>query len=591
MKRFLPILCTLILLLGQTVPTFAMEDSSDPPSTAPSDSIPPIQPEPNGDIEDNVEENVEDNTETNEENNIEDNMEDSTPPVPETPQELPEITQIFNVGLLTKNIALNYGDTAELEDLKEELTSTFRFLAGLTADDEEAMLVVEQMELEHIDVFKPGTYPVTVILKLHESYVNEFTISDEIRTLHFNIYVAEKEGISLVFISSATNRIQYNILNSQKDLSLSLWYAVTEPGVTSDKISWQPCPTGELCIVNWDSIYIYRNQLITHQDYLFQLRGADVNSNIIRINLEELPDGSDGGYMGGDKDGNDNNDNSVTPPLTQIPPSPPISGGSSSNSNGNKKPTTPVTPPISDEEIVTESEITNTEIINENLIIIEDNDPPLSATPHITTSSKNDGRILSIPVIKTVSETDLQGYERVDGDTMTISGARLAWLLQRNTSFVPFGWNEVSLKLPTEVLSALSLSSDEMLSMTLTKESDLAFTITLTANGVQIQDLGQTIVQLPVPEPKNEYTLTLAGAPLATSVSFENGYAVFTVEQAGYYQLTEETGLESTQTQEQPLEDGATTLPSPKKRDFIPLVSAGILLLSGVAFLLRRKRP
>ncbi|MGL5259905.1 MAG: hypothetical protein ACRC7V_07330 [Lachnospiraceae bacterium] len=519
MKQVLLILWMIVLLLGHAIPIWAAENSAS-----------------------------------------------STPIVPESPNDLPEITTIFNKDLLTQNRVLSYGDTAELDDMENALTSSFQTMAGLTDDDQEALLVVDRIELGTIDVFKPGAYPITVILKLHEDYINNFTISDETRTLHFYIYVTNKDDISLLFISSTTVRIQYEIINGQENLSL--WYAVTESGTEPDSETWQLCPTDGLCILNLDSLYIYREKLTTDQEYWFQLRSTDATSNIIRINLNDLPNSSDGNYMGGDKDGNDNDDSTIVPPLIQKPPLPPsVSSENSTENNNDSKPSEP-----------------------------ETQTPTIPPESNAETSNDVD----SIPTIKPVFKTDLpddeqihsdsQNYEKVDGDTLTISGARLAWLIQRNSPFIPFGWNEISLSIPTEVLSALSLSSNEMLSLTLTKESNLSFTITLMVNERQIQELGSTVVRLPASEPQGRYTLSFDEVPLSTSISFENGFAVFTINQTGYYQLIEDTELESTQIPIQSTEDEEFPLPFPEKRNFLPSILAGIIMLTGSIFLYWRKR-
>lgn len=611
------------------------------------------------------------------------------------PQPLWEITAIHNAALMTKNIMVNCNDTDELDSEIEGLKMMFLWATGITGDLQKyAELELEEFDDSGIDIQKPGDYTIIVRFKIGEGYAENFTISDEVRTLYIPVTVAAVDTITLSYDSMVRTYIQYNYRTSG-DTRPDLWYAKVKRGDAPQDADWQMA-SDDFYNALPGAVRILRHNLDKECDYYFQMRSEALVSNIVIFEGESLSDPDDKG-TGGDRDGNDHEDDTTDPPLVQ--PKPPAGGDKEDNPGGGGKPSKPVTPPTGgDKDDNTGGSPTkpetpplgggnvsskpeappaggdkddnpsggNTSDKPATPPSTEGNIPAKPVTPPSAGEDKEDnpgggntsvkpvsppsagedkngntdgsdkngstggagnigdaagmvassmkslsGRVLvpadlkklgakrSDSVLDTSREAVFseQGYERVDGETMTISGTRLDWLLEANPETVPFGWNDVSVELSSAFLRGLGLSSEDMLSLTLTREDELAFTIAISAKGEEIRSFDEAVVRLPAPEPENGYTLSLDGRMLDTSVTYEDGLAVFTVEESGSYALGGETVKETKASQvfgrpeAVPEKEYGQSLPKPGFADFLPVIIGSISALAcGGWFLWRRYR-
>lgn len=505
----------------------------------------------------------------------------------EEPQPPWEITAILNKTLMTKNIMVNCNDTDELDSAIEGLKVMFLWATGIAGDLQKyAELELEEFDDSGIDIQKPGDYTIIARFKIGEGYAENFTISDEVRTLYIPVTVAAVDTITLSYDSMVRTYIQYNYRTSG-DTRPDLWYAKVKRGDAPQDADWQMA-SDDFYNALPGAVRILRHNLDKECDYYFQMRSEALASNIEKFEGESLSNPDDKG-TGGDRDGNDHEDDTTDPPLVQ--PKPPAGGDKEDNPGGGEKPSKPVTPPTGgDKDDNTGGRPTKPETPpaggdkddnpSGGNVSSRPETPPAGGDKNGNTagSDKNSstggagnigdaagmvassmkslpGRVL-VPadlkrlgakrpdsVLDTSREAVFseQGYERVDGETMTISGTRLDRLLEANPETVPFGWNDVSVELSSAFLRGLGLSSEDMLSLTLTREDELAFTIAISAKGEEIRSFDEAVVRLPAPEPENGYTLSLDGRMLDTSVTYEEGFAVFTVEESGSYALGGET--------------------------------------------------
>lgn len=476
-----------------------------------------------------------------------------------------EIKVILNQGLIAKNDMLEYGDVQGLEDMVEGWNRNLYFVAGFTEDLEKgAALELEALDYSSINVWHPGVYTVTVRLKICEDYAGDFTISDEVRTLCFQITVGTPDEITFAFNHIAATFIQYDF-TAPVDASPVLWYAKAEQGKQPEDTDWKEGEE-EFYRRSPSMVRILCSALDKRCDYFFQMRSGNLASNILKLESTALFP-SDDKDMGGDRDGNDNNDDTEKPPLIQPSPLPP------SNTE-----TSEVLPPVTTPQVTEPSDAVLSQV-----------------TPPVALSSKSvlhqrsaDNGIASI---ESGNEPLGQGFESVDGDTMTISGARIMWLLSSNAEKIPFGWNRVSIEIPAAFLEGLGLSGKDMLALTLSHETDLSFDIMITAKGEEIKSLTEIVVRLPVPETRSGYTLMLDGKSLDTAVVCEQGYAVFTIDQAGSYELCEKGGAlkASCTDRSAPLKQQTKELPQPAFTDFLPVIIGVILLIACSGWFLWRK--
>lgn len=486
-----------------------------------------------------------------------------------------EIKVILNEGLLAKNDMLEYGDAQGLEDMIEGWNMNFKFIAGFTEDLEKgAELEPEEIDYGGIDVWCPGTYTVTVRLKICEDYAKDFIISDEVRTLVFQVTVGALDKITMAYNQVTDTFIQYDF-TAPKETAPVLWYAKTEPGKLPEDMDWEEGDE-EFYRRSPPMVRILRSALDEHCDYFFQMRSEKLASNILKLEYSSLFP-ADNKDMGGDRDGNDNDDDSVKPPFTQPSPLPPddesqsIGSGEDMDTLGAVSPSGASRPdkepprilrPDKEPPVTTPSQVTS---------------PAMSSSKAASRQENEDGSIAA----GSRKESLRQGFESVDGDTMTVSGARIMWLLCGNAETVPFGWNSVSLEIPALFLEGLGLSSEDLFALTLTREEGLSFRIALKAKGEEIQSLGATVVRMPVPKPQNGFSLALNGKIVDTPVAYEQGCAVFTINQAGRYELCEGRGsLEtSAPNRTEKLKTQTKAIPGPDIKDFLPFFIGCLLLI------------
>lgn len=513
-----------------------------------------------------------------------------------------EIKEIFNKKLLTQSEILKYGDIETLEGLKKEWKWAFSLIGGTTADKKyEAAFEIESIDYGGIDVEKPGNYTVTVVLKLLDIHTGEFTVSDEVRTLQIPVIVSEPDKIIFFYNKSYENFAQYDF-SSPEGIEPVLWYAKVACGTEPGEENWEEAVVDEFYLSMSGAVRILSSALAAGSDYYLQMRGEGLVSDTLKLDTSLLIDEDEG--INGDRDGNDNNDHTTEPPLTQ--PSPSTDGGNkgsspekpggSENSGGSN-----------DSDSTGDSD--NSGSLNDSGSSSNSDGLSASGSSENSDSTRNLRKLnnrehnnktkkeTNVSSIKRSDESGKNGYEYVSNDTITVSGERLKLLLDSYTDKVPFGWNKVSVEIPVTFLRKLNLSTEDSLSLTLTRKDELSVTIALTAKGEKIVELDGVVVRVPVPEPDTAYMLTQNGKPLGTEVFYEQGCARFTIDRTGSYELC---GKE--EVLEVPGEMGyapsgglskeqASVLPEPDFKDFLPAAIGSMGLLScGVWFLWRKRR-
>ena len=110
-------------------------------------------------------------------------------------------------------------------------------------------------------------------------------------------------------------------------------------------------------------------------------------------------------------------------------------------------------------------------------------------------------------------------------------------MLASDTEIIPFGWNGISLEMPASFIETHAPSDTDMLSLTLTHEDKLAFSVFLTVSGTEIKELPSSLIRIPAGSPEGVYSLLRSGETLPTNVSYQNNCAVFTITRTGRYML------------------------------------------------------
>lgn len=413
--------------------------------------------------------------------------------------DLEEVTSIYNVTSYIQALTLECDTSpesaAKLEEFKDDLSQTFQYVIGLTDDEDcdEVPLVPESIDYGGLDISIPGTYIVTVRLKLDDTdeYTEGFTISDETRTLSLQVTVYDPEKLTLTYSKTLNTYIQY-LVSPSGDENPVLRYAVTEPDTEPTESDWTSEIPDGFCTYSQNGVRIYRSMLDPEKYYYLKVCRDDLTSNVVKLIPPTSTVTGDG--MGGDRDGSDTNDTTLDKPLIQTPPS-----GSGNSSSEGKSDSSSGQPPQVD-----------------------------ASAPQ---TSQN---VASAPQSETETTTV---SERFDNSTLTISGSRLRMMLASDTEIIPFGWNGISLEMPASFIETLAPSDTDMFSLTLTHEDKLAFSVLLTVSGTEIKELPSSLIRIPADPPEGGYSLLRSGETLPTDVSYENNCAVFTITRTGRYML------------------------------------------------------
>lgn len=419
--------------------------------------------------------------------------------------DVPEITVIWNADLFLQARTLECGDEEGRSDLLDTLSQQFESIGGWTADYEyEAELVLDKIDASDLDLSTPGTYTIVIRLKLSDEYSSDFYISDETRTLHLSVTVTAPDKLTLTYSKTMDTYIQY-LVSPSGDENPVLRYAVTEPDTEPAEADWTSEIPNGFCTYSQNGVRIYRSMLDPEKYYYLKVCRDDLTSNVVKL----IPptDNSINNGMGGDRDGSDTNDTTLDKPLVQTPPT---NSGSSSSSDSDRS--------------------------SYGGSSSEGKSDSSGGQSSQTAASASQASQDAVSAPQTESATSTV-YERFDNSTLTISGSRLRMMLASDTEIIPFGWNGISLEMPASFIETLAPSDTDMLSLTLTHEDKLAFSVFLTVSGTEIKELPSSLIRIPAGSPEGVYSLLRSGETLPTNVSYENNCAVFTITRTGRYML------------------------------------------------------
>ena len=427
--------------------------------------------------------------------------------------DVPEITVIWNADLFLQARTLECGDEEGRSDLLDTLSQQFESIGGWTADCEyEAELVLDKIDASDLDLSTPGTYTIVIRLKLSDEYSSDFYISDETRTLHLSVTVTAPDKLTLTYSKTMDTYIQY-LVSPSGDENPVLRYAVTEPDTEPAEADWTSEIPDGFCTYSQNGVRIYRSMLDPEKYYYLKVCRDDLTSNVVKL----IPptDNSINNGMGGDRDGSDTNDTTLDKPLVQTPPT---NSGSSSSSDSDR------------------SSSSDSDRSSSGGSSSEGKSDSSGGQSSQTAASASQASQDAVSAPQTESATSTV-YERFDNSTLTISGSRLRMMLASDTEIIPFGWNGISLEMPASFIETLAPSDTDMLSLTLTHEDKLAFSVFLTVSGTEIKELPSSLIRIPAGSPEGVYSLLRSGETLPTNVSYENNCAVFTITRTGRYML------------------------------------------------------
>lgn len=357
-----------------------------------------------------------------------------------------EITDIFNYQLIKSGVMLAVGDEGCWNETVEYWYNFLGFVTGYTEYGDEAVLILESLDISDVNINAEGEYTVTAMFALDDEYNNKFFISDELRTIKIPVRISNPDNFEIQIIGQDLSCFMGVYLHNQ-DSEVQIYYVESENELMHNKLTeYTALPADENLAVAGGGIFrIFNNSLNSYSHYYFYLECGEERSNYIHIYYDEnniiVPE-----FTGGDRDGGDAGSNSL--PDYTLPYRDDESAQDNSSKDENKK--TDLTENGKEESKVSES--------------------PKKSTSNIQ-SSTNDL---------------MQNFTEIVTETKDIiSGYRLNLLLQNN-DYAVFSKGGITVQIPRNTIEKLNVSDNDRFSVEIIKTDENTVTVTIFFNNSEI---------------------------------------------------------------------------------------------------------
>lgn len=222
-----------------------------------------------------------------------------------------EITDIFNYQLIKSGVMLAVGDEGCWNETVEYWYDFLGFVTGYTEYGDEAVLILESLDISDVNINAEGEYTVTAMFALDDEYNNKFFISDELRTIKIPVIISNPDNFEIQIIGQDLSCFMGVYLHNQ-DSEVQIYYVESENELMHNKLTeYTALPADENLAVAGGGIFrIFNNSLNYYSHYYFYLECGEERSNYIHIYYDEN-NINVSEFTGGDRDGGDAGSNSL----------------------------------------------------------------------------------------------------------------------------------------------------------------------------------------------------------------------------------------------------------------------------------------
>lgn len=485
-----------------------------------------------------------------------------------------EITDIFNYQLIKSGVMLAVGDEGCWNETVEYWYDLLGFVTGYTEYGDEAVLILESLDISDVNINAEGEYTVTAMFALDDEYSNKFFISDELRTIKIPVRISNPDNFEIQIIGQDLSCFMGVYLHNQ-DSEVQIYYVESENELMHNKLTeYTALPADENLAVAGGGIFrIFNNSLNSYSHYYFYLECGEERSNYIHICYDENNIiGSE--FTGGDRDGGDAGSNSLPDYNLPYRDDESAQDNSSKDENGKEK------------SKVSESQKKSTSNIQTST-----NDLMQNFTAESTTVFENTTHNYAESQTEIYDDNNDEGYDNfteiVTETKDIISGYRLNLLLQNN-DYAVFSKGGITVQIPRNTIEKLNVSDNDRFSVEIIKTDENTVTVTIFFNNSEITLIeGMKIIapfdyesgNITVKEVNNGKVINSTYDKASNTVSFLTG-------KTGTFKITcENSSFENT--------DINTTDQGSSGVDLFLIVVAVLVLLTAcvtVAVLLFRRR-
>lgn len=385
-----------------------------------------------------------------------------------------EITDIFNYQLIKSGVMLAVGDEGCWNETVEYWYDFLGFVTGYTEYGDEAVLILESLDISDVNINAEGEYTVTAMFALDDEYNNKFFISDELRTIKIPVRISNPDNFEIQIIGQDLSCFTGVYLHYQ-DSEVQIYYVESENELMHNKLTeYTALPADENLAVAGGGIFrIFSDSLNSYSHYYFYLECGEERSNYIHIYYDEN-NINVSEFTGGDRDGGDAGSNSL--PDYTLPYRDDESAQDNSSKDENKK--TDLT------ENGSESPEKSTSNIQSST-----NDLMQNFTAESTTVFENTTHNYAESQTEIYDDNNDEGYDNfteiVTETKDIISGYRLNLLLQNN-DYAVFSKGGITVQIPRNTIKKLNVSDNDRFSVEIIKTDENTVTVTIFFNNSEI---------------------------------------------------------------------------------------------------------
>lgn len=385
-----------------------------------------------------------------------------------------EITDIFNYQLIKSGVMLAVGDEGCWNETVEYWYDVLGFVTGYTEYGDEAVLILESLDISDVNINAEGEYTVTAMFALDDEYNNKFFISDELRTIKIPVRISNPDNFEIQIIGQDLSCFMGVYLHNQ-DSEVQIYYVESENELMHNKLTeYTALPADENLAVAGGGIFrIFSYSLNSYSHYYFYLECGEERSNYIHIYYDEN-NINVSEFTGGDRDGGDAGSNSL--PDYTLPYRDDESAQDNSSKDENKK--TDLT------ENGSESPKKSTSNIQSST-----NDLMQNFTAESTTVFENTTHNYAESQTEIYDDNNDEGYDNfteiVTETKDIISGYRLNLLLQNN-DYAVFSKGGITVQIPRNTIEKLNVSDNDRFSVEIIKTDENTVTVTIFFNNSEI---------------------------------------------------------------------------------------------------------
>ena len=446
------------------------------------------------------------------------------------------IASLFNIQTGITGMIFEVHDDSSWTEQRDLLHS---FLAtavyGLTADGQKAGLVLDQFDDHSVNINVPGEYEILISYSLADSFQNQFTLPDDLKTWHIPVKVSDPSVYEL-WTLKVDNSAFYVTSLTKPASDAKLFWLKSESKLTEEELNTQnwevfPDPDDGTTLNPYLSGFQISRTLLTRGIYhYFQVVSSTQRSTILMIQ----DNGEKYNYenTGGDRDGSSSND-APSGSLVQPAPAAPQPGPSASEgaSSGSQDASSSTTAGSSASQGASSSTTASSS---------ESQDTPSSTTaaPSEAQAAPSEAQSASS------TQTDSVATESFSADQDRLYGVRLNLMRQTSGGNALFSKHGIQLQLSSDVLDQLALSDEDSLTVSIQHPASDMILVSVSKNDEEILSIPDTKITIPwnAQDPASDFLLQDKKSDTIYTGTYdeEQKLLTFIISEPGTYYLSEQ---------------------------------------------------